>query len=263
MSGVGRRGEGPLSLCLPILPLPGGLKVPPSRAKGGGGDTATVRCVTRRQMSPPPSAAACEVRGERCAQGGDGRDSVTLGTAAGDRDTDTDHRVLWGHRGRGQQGSMGCSREAETCFWRGEGSWVGGSVPPGVLCLYPLSTPRLCPWSQGHDQSCQRGGSTCWGKGGVSPCHKYTVGINTPNPGGVPRRGRQSLPIVPTPPHCHPAACTLLIPSQLPSKEVGLLSISAYPTSPAPLVVFNGRKRRVSDNSFLFSPWRSEEHSQM
>lgn len=37
MSGVGRRGEGPLSLCLPILPLPGGLKVPPSRAKGGGG----------------------------------------------------------------------------------------------------------------------------------------------------------------------------------------------------------------------------------
>lgn len=148
MSGVGRRGEGPLSLCLPILPLPGGLKVPPSRAKGGGGDTATVRCVTRRQMSPPPSAAACEVRGERCAHGGDGRDSVTLGTAAGDRDTDTDHRVLWGHRGRGQQGSLGCSREAETCFWRGEerrGQLGGGVSPSRSSVSVPTEHTKAVP----------------------------------------------------------------------------------------------------------------------
>lgn len=44
----------------------------PIQGEGRRGDTATVKCVTRRQMSPPPSAAACEVRGERCAAEGAG-----------------------------------------------------------------------------------------------------------------------------------------------------------------------------------------------
>lgn len=50
----------------------------PIQGEGRRGDTATVKCVTRRQMSPPPSAAACEVAGGAL-QRGEGRDRVTLG----------------------------------------------------------------------------------------------------------------------------------------------------------------------------------------
>lgn len=57
-------------------------------------------------------------------------------------------------------------------------------------------------------------------------------------------------------PHTSPP-CTSLAPSQVPSKEVGQLSLStsAHPTPPAPSGVHTGRKRCASDNSFpVLSP---------
>lgn len=116
------------------------------QGEGRRGDTATVKCVTRRQMSPPPSAAACEVAGGAL-RGGEG----TGGTVSPWEKA----QPLWsrtpilttGSRGDregmaidgAEQGSTGCSREAATCFGTGvgEGSCVEGPSPPGVLCVHP------------------------------------------------------------------------------------------------------------------------------
>lgn len=98
--------EGLPSLCLPILPPLGRLKVPPSRTNwGGGGNAATVKHVTHRQMSPPPSAAVCKA-GESSAWW---REAGTVSPQEeaqplNSTDTDTNHQVLWGQRGDGHRG---------------------------------------------------------------------------------------------------------------------------------------------------------------
>lgn len=94
---------GSLSLCLPVLPLPGGLKVPPSRAKGGGGTRPPSNASLGDKCHLHHLLQQCEVAGGALRGGGDGRDSVTLGkgSAAVEQDTNTDHRVPWGQRGGG------------------------------------------------------------------------------------------------------------------------------------------------------------------
>lgn len=90
-------GWGSLSPCLPLLPLPGGLKVPPAGAKGGGGtrppSDASLgdKCHLHHLLQRVSGGGAAAERG----QAGQRHPGNRLWS----RDTSTDQR---GHRGGGQ-----------------------------------------------------------------------------------------------------------------------------------------------------------------
>lgn len=142
MSGgcAGGLGHPPACACPSCLCQVGSRFPHPGRREEG--DTATVKCVTRRQMSPPPSAAEGERRGERCAarRGGEGQchpgkrlsrcgagtPTLTAGPGGDTEGVATDGTEL---------GSMGCSWEAATSFQTGVGE---GS------CVWGQSLQELC-----------------------------------------------------------------------------------------------------------------------
>lgn len=101
--GRRRGGEwGPLSLCLPVLPLPGGLKVPPSRAKGGGGTRPPSNASLGDKCHLHHLLQRVKWRGERCREGRGGTVSPWEEAEPPWRgDTNSDHRALRGHRGAG------------------------------------------------------------------------------------------------------------------------------------------------------------------
>lgn len=183
---VGAGGGRLPSLCLPIPPLPGGPKSPPSRTKGrGGGNTATIKHVTRRQMSPPPSAAACEVGGgELCGREGLGRHHAgrTLSRCGAGTPTPATGS-LWGQSRGGHHGAEGCmwapwnarGKQRLALGW-GWGKAGGQTSPGGHGHPYSLSTPMAVPLvARGRPQLPARVGEGCsqqsLGKGGCEPPH--------------------------------------------------------------------------------------------
>lgn len=240
----------------------------PIRGEGRRGDTATVKCVTRRQMSPPPSAAACEVAGgalrgtegmggtvtlgERLSLCGAGTPILTTGSC-GDREGAAIDRGA-------EQGSMGCSREAATGSQTGvgEGSCVGVSHSRSSVCPYPLSTTMAVPLVTRTRPQLPVRWEHLLGERRSQPLPRVHSGDKHPTAQmGYPDCAGRHFPHCPhtssLPPSCLHIPCPLPAPQQ--GGSLVSLSTSAHPSSPASLGVFTGRMRSASDNSFpILSP---------